>query len=222
MLTRDWAVKQRAFVFDLSPWGDEKPGDDPGQRLGLDLETYNLILAETLRQSAGKHMTELTGFFAFSKYSNTPDHKSAHEGVPTEWETVWLMSPFNCYQNTISSDCFNQSLHSQAPRRPLKQRSAAKPVALENKAYICILMADYDSATPLYDFLPEPLAQRGPRQDSAGVGHQSESARNLSRPHRLLLRNRLGGGHVHRRCQRRGLHEPQPHPQRISALVRAA
>jgi hypothetical protein len=118
------------------------------------LETYNLILAETLRQAAGKHMTELTGFFAFSKYSHTPDHPSAHEGVPTEWESVWLMSPFNCYQNTISSDCFNQSLHSQAPRRPLKQPRAAQSVGLENKAYICILMADYDSATPLYDFLP--------------------------------------------------------------------
>jgi len=155
VVTRDWAVKNRSFVFDLSPWGDERPGDDPGQRLGLDLETYNLILAEILRQSAGKHMTELTGFFALSKYSAMPDHQSAHEGVPTEWESVWLMSPFNCYQNTISSGCFNQSLHSQAPRRPLKQRYAAKPVTLENKAYLCVLMSDYDSATPLYDFLPD-------------------------------------------------------------------
>ena len=155
VVTRDWAVQQRAFVFDLSPWGDEKPGDDPGQRIGLDLETYNLILAETQRQAAGKYMIELTGFFAFSKYSHTADHPSAHEGVPTEWESVWLMTPFNCYQNTISSDCFNQSLHSQAPRRPLKQHHAPKPVALENKAYLCVLMADYDSATPLYDFLPD-------------------------------------------------------------------
>jgi len=83
--------------------------------------------------------------------------------VPTEWESVWLMSPFNCYQNTISSDCFNQSLHSQAPRHPLKQLHAAKPVALERKAYVCILMADYDSATPLYDFLPNHWhnAERG-------------------------------------------------------------
>lgn len=71
VLTRDWAVKNRAFVLDLSPWGDEKPGDDPDQRLGLDLETYRLILAETLRHSAGRRMTELTGFFAFSKYQAT-------------------------------------------------------------------------------------------------------------------------------------------------------
>ena len=154
VLTRDWAVKNRAFGFDLSPWGDEKPQDDPDQRLGLDLETYKLMLAETLRHSAGKQVTELTGFFAFSKYSNMPDHKSAHEPVPTEWESVWLMSPYNCYQNTISRDCFNQSLHSQAPRKPLQQHRAAKTVPLENKAYLCILMADYDSATPLYEFLP--------------------------------------------------------------------
>jgi hypothetical protein len=154
VVTRDWAVKSRAFVFDLSPWGDETPGDDPGQRLGLDLETYTMILTETLRQSAGKQMTELTGFFVDAKYTDGPSHKSIHQGVPTEWETVWLMSPFNCYQNTISSDCFNQSLHSQAPRHPLKQRAAAKTVALEKKAYLCILMADYDSTTPLYEFLP--------------------------------------------------------------------
>ena len=154
VLTRDWAVKNRAFVLDLSPWGDEKPQDDPDQRLGLDLETYRLILAETLRHAAGEQMTELTGFFAFSNYANMPDHKSRHEPVPTKWESVWVMSPYNCYQNTVSSDCFNQSLHSQAPRQPLAQHRAARKIPLENKAYLCILMADYDSATPLYDFLP--------------------------------------------------------------------
>ena len=163
VVTRDWAMKNRAFVFDLSPWGDERPQDDSAQRPGVDLETYRMILTETLHHSAGKHMTELTGFFAFSKYANMPDHKSTHEPVPTEWETVWLMSPYNCYQNTAASDCFNQSLHSQAPRQPLKQHRAAKPVPLEKKAYLCVFMADYDSATPLYDYLPNHWhnAERG-------------------------------------------------------------
>lgn len=161
VLTRDWAVMRRAFVFDLSPWGDEAPQDDPQQRLGLDLETYRLILEQTLAQSAGRHMTEMTGFFAFSKYANMPDHPSRHEPVPTEWETVWLISPYNVYQNTISSDYFNQSLHSQAPRRPLRQNRPARPIPLEKKAYVCILMADYDSATPLYEFLPAKWADAG-------------------------------------------------------------
>jgi hypothetical protein len=154
VVTRDWAVKNRSFVFDLSPWVDETPADDPQQKVGLDSETYKMILTETLHQAGGQHMTELTGFFTDSKYSNVAGHHSAHEGVPTEWESVWLMSPFNVYQNTISSDCFNQSFHSQAPRHMLKQRRKLETVPLENKAYICILMTDYDSATPLYDFLP--------------------------------------------------------------------
>lgn len=155
VVTRDWAVRNRAFVMDLSPWGDERPKDDPGQRLGLDLETYRMVLAETRRQSAGQHMTELNGFFVFSKYSAMPDHKSAHEPVPTEWETVYLVTPYNVYQNTATSDCYNQSLHSQAPRVPLHQAHAVRPLSLEKKTYLCFLMADYDSGTPLYDFMAD-------------------------------------------------------------------
>jgi hypothetical protein len=153
-VTRDWAIQHRAFAFDLSPWGDELPGDDPAQRLGTDLETYRLMLAEMLEQSSGKQMTELAGFFAFAKYSNVPGHRSAHEPVPTEWETVWLISPYNCYQNTVAGDCYNQSLHSQAPRKPLAQRRPSARPRPADKAYVAILMADYDSATPLYSFLP--------------------------------------------------------------------
>ena len=155
VVTRDWAVRNRAFVFDLSPWGDEIPKDDPNQPLGTDLETYRMILSETLKQAAGKQMTEMTGFFTFWKYSNVEGHVSQHEPVPTEWETVYLISPYNCYQNTISSDCYNQSLHSQAPFVRLKQRRPEPMDLARDKTYVCILMADYDSATPLYDFLPK-------------------------------------------------------------------
>ena len=155
VVTRDWAIMNRSFVYDLSPWGDEKPADDPDQQLGTDLATYHIMLSEILKQTAGKEMTEVAGFFAFSKYSNMPDHKSIHDPVPTEWETVFVISPYNCYQNTVASSCFNQSFHSQAPSIPLKQHRPKVMKKLENKTYICILMADYDSATPLYAFLPK-------------------------------------------------------------------
>ena len=100
-------------------------------------------------------MTELAGFFSFSKYSNVPDHKSIHEPVPTEWETVFLISPFNCYQNTVAHDCYNQSFHSHFPFTPLKQHRPKPKPKLEKKIYLCFHMSDYDSATPLYDFLPK-------------------------------------------------------------------
>ena len=154
-VTRDWSVMHRAFVFDLSPWGDEAPGDDPNQVFGTDKATYEMMLSELLRQSNGDHMTELVGFFPFQKYSNIPGHVSGHDPVPTEWETVWLISPYNCYQNTVAGDCYNQSLHSQAPFGPLKQRRPEIDETVAPKAYVCFLMADYDSAQPLYDFLPK-------------------------------------------------------------------
>lgn len=154
VVTRDWAIWNRSFVFDLSPWGDEAPKDDPEQTLGTDLATYHMVLQEILNQSAGKHMTEMAGFFSFWKYSNIEGYASKHEPVPTEWETVYLISPYNCYQNTVASDCFNQSFHSQAPFTKLTQSRPKPRDVVEKKAYLCILMADYDSATPLYDFMP--------------------------------------------------------------------
>ena len=154
VVTRDWAVFQRGFVYDLSPWSDETPADDRGQPTGTDVETYRQLLQANLEQTAGRHLTEVAGFFAFQKYSNVGGNPSRHEPVPTEWETVWLISPYNCYQNTVAHECYNQSFHSQAPLKPLKQQRPAPRTKVEDRVYLCILMADYDSATPLYDFLP--------------------------------------------------------------------
>ncbi len=164
VVTRDWAVKNRSFVYDLSPWGDEVPFDDEGQPVGTDLETYKMILDEVLKQTAGEKTTEVAGFFSFIKYSNVPGHPSSHDPVPTEWETVYLISPYNCYQNTVASSCYNQSFHSHAVVGDLKQHRPADTLQIEEgKTYICILMADYDSATPLYDFLVDywPDPKRG-------------------------------------------------------------
>ncbi len=155
VVTRDWSSMNRAFVYDLSPWADEVPGDDQSQKLGTDRETYTMMLQATMKQAGGRNMTEVAGFFAFQKYSNVPGHASAHEPVPTEWETVHLISPYNGYQNTIASACYNQSLHSKASVAPLKQRRPKVDLELEPKAYVCFLMADYDSATPLYEFMPK-------------------------------------------------------------------
>ena len=155
VVTRDWAAMNRAFVYDLSPWTDEVPRDDPAQKLGTDHATYERMLEAILEQADGKNMTEVAGFFAFQKYSNIPGHASKHEPVPTEWETVHLISPYNGYQNTVAHACYNQSLHSKAPVASLKQGRPQINLDLEPKAYVCFLMADYDSATPLYEFMPK-------------------------------------------------------------------
>lgn len=155
VVTRDWPVRNKSFVYDLSPWGDETPLDDSDQRLGTDLETYQLMLEAVQKLTKGEQMTEVAGFFSFPKYSNIPGYESKHDPVPTEWETVYLISPYNCYQNTVAHLCFNQSLHAQAPVGELKQGRPEQKEPEAGKTYLCILMADYDSATPLYDFLPK-------------------------------------------------------------------
>ena len=153
-VTRDWAVGGKCFVYDLSPWGDEAPKDDPGQKIGTDRETYKMLLASLRKRTAGKSFAECCGFFCFPKYSNQPGYPSIHEPVPTEWENVALITPYNVYQNTVAHACYNQTVHSKAPRRKITQERPAKgPGPEAGKTYIAIFMADYDSTTPLYDFL---------------------------------------------------------------------
>jgi hypothetical protein len=153
--TRDWPFFNKAFVYDLSPWGDETPLDDPGQQMGTDLQTYKLMLDAVLKLTKGEQMTEVAGFFSFPKYSNIVGYESKHDPVPTEWETVRLISPYNCYQNTVAHNCYNQSVHAQSGFEKITQGRPRYEKPKKGKTYLCILMADYDSATPLYDFLPD-------------------------------------------------------------------
>lgn len=159
VVTRDWAVYNRSFVLDLSPWDDEKPKDDPTQPIGCDVITYKQILTSLQNLCNGTQMTELAGFFV-SKYAssgNDDTFTSKHGDVQTEWQNVKLISPYNCYQNTVAHSCYNQSVHSQAPiTLPLKQNDP--PVVgtpQPGKTYICIQAGDYDSTTPLYVHLFE-------------------------------------------------------------------
>ena len=153
VMVRDWAIANRGFVYDLSPWGDELPQDDLNQPLGTDLATYKMLLQTVLDQTNGKSMTEMAGFFDFAKYSSFGGGK--HHPVGTEWQTVYLLTPYNVYQNTADHNCYNKSFHKHFDFKPLKQKINKNPkVKLENKTYVCILMADFDSATPLYVFMP--------------------------------------------------------------------
>ena len=61
-------------------------------------------------------------------------------------------SAYNCYQNTVAHDCFNISFHQHYGLHPLKQRRHEKP-ELKEKLYVCGFNGDFDSATPLYDFM---------------------------------------------------------------------
>lgn len=153
-ICRDWAVKNRCFVFHMWPWADEPAADEPEQPSGTDYRTLKTILGEVKRQANGKHMTELAGFFAFHDgpmFSNRLVTRHT-DGVYTEWETVWQISRYNVYQNTACA-IPNQSFHSHYRISELKQNRPAQKAELSNKTYLVILMADYDSTGPVYNVM---------------------------------------------------------------------
>lgn len=95
----DYAVSKKGFCYELSPWGDEIPNDDPGQPLGTDLETYKKILHACNEQTGQKKMIKGCGFYNIDfKYNSIVGGK--HDPVPTEWEREHLLSAYNCYSET--------------------------------------------------------------------------------------------------------------------------
>lgn len=159
---RDWAVYNRAFVIDLSPWNDEAPLDDPKQPVGTDYATFTRVLEYLMEQTKDSEPYEMAGFFDFTKYSQNDgqNYNSIHATVPTEWEYVWVISAYNGYHNTCIEWSWNESFHSQYDGvEQLENNRPEEMLDLEdNTTYLCFFMADYDSTYPLYRFLQDHWA----------------------------------------------------------------
>ena len=111
---RDWAVYNRSFVIDLSPWSDEAPYDDLDQEVGTDYETFTMVLEYLYEQTKDSAPFEMCGFFDFAKYSRAGVNTvSKHDTVPAEWEYVWVITAYNGYHNTCIEWSWNESFHSQ-------------------------------------------------------------------------------------------------------------
>ncbi len=89
--SRDYLVSQKAFLFDLSPWGTTEPVDDPTEPLGADLQEFQTILSDAQAQAPYDGITSIWGFIPwYAKYSD-----STHGGVACEWETAQLTSSYD-------------------------------------------------------------------------------------------------------------------------------
>lgn len=158
---RDWAVYNRSFVIDLSPWNDEAPFDDPQQKVGTDYATFTRVLEYLMEKTKDDEPYEMSGFFDFAKYSRSGVNTgSKHETVPAEWEYVWVISAYNGYHNTCIEWSWNESFHSQYKiAQQLENNRPEEMLDLEEKTtYLCFFMADYDSTYPLYRFLQDHWA----------------------------------------------------------------
>lgn len=169
LTNHDFFVSKRGFFFDLSPWVDEAPEDDPHQPLGTDANTLRFLLAKEYALGRGG-MTHVGGFTPWDqKYT---DHTAGgHGGVPTEWRYAEILSCYNAYM-----DADAPGLHAMAnasfftheplkprypqPNRPTRQslieRGYLRPDGtVVSKAYVTFYVGDYDSAAWLYTTMPD-------------------------------------------------------------------
>ncbi|MCC6142691.1 MAG: hypothetical protein IT368_02680 [Candidatus Hydrogenedentes bacterium] len=156
----DYYIARRAFFFDLSPWGDETPVDDPGQPLGTDKNTFLAILRAQAGQNKQKAFTSVGGFTPWDqKYTNHGTIGGKHEPVATEWEHASLLSSHNAIMDADALGLTCLSNASAWSHFPLQAKYAQNPrpekAPLERKTYVLIYMGDYDSAAWLSRHIPQ-------------------------------------------------------------------
>lgn len=156
MYNTDYWVAQRAFMVDLLPWGDTTPNDDPHQRVGTDLATWNDILQASYTRRHGEF--GVVGGFPpwWLKYTDVVGDK--HEAVPTEWEFIGLITSYNmCNDADAAFGMANASFFMHMPQmtpRELKTSPAPELPYKNGTTYIAFCMLDYDSSSWTNQMVP--------------------------------------------------------------------
>lgn len=184
LVNEDYYIAHRGFFFDLSPWDDEAPNDDPSQPIGSDAKTLQTILRiaydrlhspKSTVPSGGTHqrsngMIMVGGFPPWDqKYTDLTGGK--HGGVATEWRYAEILSCYNAYMDADAASInpmANSSLFCHYPLakvypqcnlptiNSLKQSGLIQPNGkVALHHYIAIYVGDYDSSAWLYEKLPQ-------------------------------------------------------------------
>lgn len=171
LTNHDYFVSNKAFFFDLSPWGNEPATDDPTQRLGTDLETLKELLLLAYNENGnGDIFTHIGGFppWAF-KYTRRVGGK--HGDVATEWEYSRIISAYNAFKDADAigyGALANASFWQHYPlREAYPQRKVSNAELIERgylteaggladngKEYMVFYVGDYDAASWLSQTTP--------------------------------------------------------------------
>ncbi len=166
----DYFIAHRAFFFDLSPWGDEAPVDDPEQSVGLDRRML-LDLLRAFHDGTRGGITKIGGFPPWPFKYTTHGGAGGHKPVPTEWEFTRLISQFNAYHEADAAShgaMANASFFQHYPltppcRQPNPIPSRAQWQArgfvtpdgrVASKFFVGHYVGDYDAPSWLYKAVP--------------------------------------------------------------------
>ncbi len=167
----DYFIAKKAFFFDLSPWGDEPPNDDPGQPAGADKKMFLQVMREIYDREPGAVIT-VGGFIPWPhKYTNGSQPPGGHDAVLTEWEFGLLISQFNGYMEADAaglSDMSNASFYRHYPLKKTYPQKNSRPskadwvarglIGLDarpvRKLFVGHYVGDYDAPAWLYKAVP--------------------------------------------------------------------
>jgi len=169
LTNHDFFISHRGFFFDLSPWDDETPIDDPNQPLGAEIKVLKRILLAACRSAKGEFI-HIGGFVPWAyKYTDFPGAGGKHEGVPSEWKFSEIISAYNAYLDADAlglSAMANASFYRHFPlkarypqRRPTEADLKEAGLLREDgkvvpKHYVTFYVGDYDSAAWVYNMMP--------------------------------------------------------------------
>jgi len=184
LTNHDFFIAQNAFFFDLGVWGDERPVDDPGQKLGTDLETLKALLLSAYHHGGREKMIHIGGFVPWAhKYTTHGNSGGHHDPVPTEWEYGKVISAYNGFMDADAvgyGAMANASFFMHYPLRPsygqdwvtrenLVERGYLDEkgrVKFDGREFLIFYVGDYDCAAWLYqrvmDIWDDPARGRIP------------------------------------------------------------
>ena len=166
----DFFVAQKAFFFDLSPWGDEPATDDPTQAVGTDLATLKEFLLTAYTLQDGKKITYIGGFPAWI-YKYTHHAGGSHDDVPTEWEFSRIISAYNAFKDADAIGYGALANASFWQHYPLKKEYAQSwvtheqlkargyltddgKVNFDGRHFVIFYVGDYDAASWVSQTMP--------------------------------------------------------------------
>lgn len=165
----DYVIAKRGFLFDLAPWEDEIPVDEPAQPMGADATALKAILRSAWERTKGKEMVHVAGFVPWDKkYTDFVGGK--HEAVPTEWRYAQILSCFNAYMDADALGLSAMANASVFMHYPLKDEYPQSKPTLDDlkkrgfvsdkgevakKSFVTIYVGDYDAAAWLYQRIPD-------------------------------------------------------------------
>jgi hypothetical protein len=167
LCNHDYFIARKGFFFDLSPWEDVQPVDDPDQPTGTDARTLKAILSASYEMTGGG-MTHIGGFVPWDfKYTDAVGEP--HGAVESEWRFVEVASCFNAYLDADAPAIGAMANASFFMHYPLEKRYTQSHPTLDDLqregyvlsngmvapySFIAFYVGDYDSSAWFYRMIP--------------------------------------------------------------------